>query len=275
MHFLATVSNNPAILFRLEILLRTLKANARTDFHFTTVLTGASDDRNAPLESIPAYFTPSGFLKNHSEFCFCPSHYSLHPPCRWFVEPKSDICVLIDADILCCSSLLELETFSLDRVRGVTAFSNPISEENWKKIGNWSSIDRSLYFNYGLIIVPSQFLKPIGLCLRELISEVDSKIPYDVSRYAGQIALTLAMSSLGIPREAIPFRFNFYDCLEVKQHIEEFRELVFYHYFSNQNSVTSAKSIGHLEDDPKTFSRAFLSRVIRQAFRQTSGESIV
>lgn len=274
MHFLATVSEDALILFRLEILLRTLKKYAQTDFHFTTVFTGkqrtygwAKDkmavSHEGGMETIRKI---APYIAENSEILFCPYHYSFHPPCRWFVEPKSDPCIMIDADVLCCSALHSIEAMSKDRVRGLTAYGDHLTLEEWNKIGRWKEQDLQYYFNYGVVIVPNQFLRQIGDTLYDCMLEIEHKTPEKHRYYVGQIALAEAMNRLKTPRSTLSMKYNFADCVDVRYYRNEFDNVVFLHYFTNKYLLSGQDFMSKLSVETGNELHKFMKKVIAPVY---------
>lgn len=246
MHFLATVSDDPKIMFRLELLLRSLKHFAGRDYHFSTVLTGREVSRKWSKESMAVADSnvrqhvqrAYPYVAKHSEVFYCPYHYVTHPPCRWFVPIQSDPCVFIDADVLCCSSLEPLAELSKDRVRGLTVYSNDIDYPIWLKLADFREEDMQFYFNYGVVVVPQQFIPTIGEELFTSLPSVENTLTERFSYYAGQVGLCRALKVLKIRRGLLPMRFNFADCMSHNHYSDEFSKLVFYHYFTNKGLIS-------------------------------------
>jgi len=140
---------------------------------------------------------------------------------RWRCQPKSDLCICVDADVVVLDkfSLLLDTCVDKDAVYGVQAWHSPFwnhHEKGWQKV--FDSVGLALsestnkqvfmpwYVNHGLIVVPSKYMSDIN----EAIKEVSYKV-YDVIPglyYFAQLKTTAALEKLNIPRKLLPSRFN-------------------------------------------------------------------
>jgi hypothetical protein len=144
---------------------------------------------------------------------------------------RSDVVLQLDADTLIAGPLDELVTEAHDRqaVCGVIAHLPPLaSMETWRRIyercgiseletpcehTGWGYLfdDETLrycppYFNLGVLAAPAGLTRRIGEVVYELMAQVDA---VERTAYRVQIAVSLAVTKLGIPYRELPFRWNF------------------------------------------------------------------
>lgn len=237
MHYLMMISENPIMIRQCDLLIKSLKFFSNKEIYFSIVLQG--NELNLPskpntIEKIDIYnykkifnCSMSSFLINNCEFYFCPQNWMLGMPCRWFIEPKSETCIMIDVDMLACNNLDPVYELS-NRIYGVKARKNKdmMSKENWQKIGFSEEDVYNYYINFGLVIVPSIYLQKIGLELFENYQKMKKLHDY----YAGQIALAYAIKKLSLPISLLPKKFNYYD-------LDEFpgrENILFLHLLQNK-----------------------------------------
>ena len=117
-HFIMMLSNNNWMFKGLENLVQSIKINCSNKTYFSCIFQGEKKENNAEItnkfgmkkikyEEIEEItkFKNSRIVRKNVEFIYCPYFWELGLPCRWFIEPKSEICIMIDVDMLCCNNL--------------------------------------------------------------------------------------------------------------------------------------------------------------------------
>lgn len=182
---------------------------------------------------------------------------------RWKVEPKGDVCVFVDADMLAFSDLSPLFS-DVDRVRGMIAFQSPFLGQEfapssmmcwrllYEKLGidfptplyGYSNKEGDLtpyYINYGCVVVPARHMAEVGGKIEGTIHALHKFQP---NYHNGQIALAVVLNSLDVPRGTLGPRFNFleYDKL-VGLYPEEFDNCVLFHWCYQKKSVGTKRQL--------------------------------
>ena len=234
MHYLTMISDRPDMIFRVEFLIRSIKRFCPQPAVFSVVVNG---ERQSPLGtslSLSKGRINNKYISDNAEVIHCPYHWSIPAPSRWFVEPKMDNCVFIDADIMACQDLSPLYNLDKEVFHGVTAFRQTMTDDEWSYIG-MNHQELVHYFNFGLLVVPSRLMRDIGnRMLRNvpMIMNVFRKHQY----FAGQIALAYTLKEIGVKRNALDQKFNWYDMLPPPP---DMQDILLLHYIINKSSVES------------------------------------
>jgi hypothetical protein len=236
MHFLMMISDDSTMIYQTEMLIRSVKKFAPGPSEFSIVVNGQAVVpttemwiRRATAEVVPGQLK-NGYISSNAEILFCPYHWRTYTPSRWFIKPKSETCVFIDADMLACCDLTPLYELDKNTVHGVAAFNWHLGEDHWKSLGlNQDEIQ--YYFNFGMLVVPAKYMTAIGNQMLDMLP----KMLHEHSYHAGQISLALSLKKLGIPRNSLPNKFNWYDTLLP----DNLDEIILLHYFCNRESITS------------------------------------
>lgn len=149
---------------------------------------------------------------------------------RFRHELRSDVVLLLDADTLIAGPLDDLVELAhrSGALCGVVAHVPPLSRSQWQAIYDslglgplmtpcehtgWGYMfqDESVrycppYFNLGVLAAPATIARRIGTELYELMGRVDA---VERTHFRVQIAVSLAVTSLGLPYRTLPFRWNF------------------------------------------------------------------
>lgn len=250
MHYLMTISNIPKMLFQCKCFLDSLK---NSSYEFTLVINNYrnSNSNNLLYEDTTEAVQFKKILGYDVEILFSPIPHSLHPPVRWFVNPRSDFCVFVDSDVLMCSDIDSKEINEIKKfdISGLIAHENI---ENWDEVFNVFNVkNRSknyrttktkepcpFYINYGVVFVNSNLMCEIknilDLNLKKLM-----KSKFKSSHYVGQIALAVTLADLNLNLNSLPLRFNYPDSPNYDSHLEELHNIRFFHYLYSKNIFSS------------------------------------
>ena len=177
---------------------------------------------------------------------YTTSDYGFDPPYlggiqRWQVNGPHDVSLFIDADVLVCGSLCEVEISCRETqcVHGVANIGSPFrfsdtdSRIMWNKIAKvfqmdfkfikhlgvgihreFGHVDRHFhipenYLNYGFVLVPEKH----RLLLCEVLPEFVAKSVevYGTNFWNGEIALCAAMNKYAIPVKLLDLKYNYPD----------------------------------------------------------------
>lgn len=238
MHYLMMISQNSLMIHGLELLVKSIKFfSGNRDVYFSVVLQGEENSLPQNLNDIIfkidnlknkkiLNYDISNYLIKNVEFYFCPYYWTLGVPCRWFIEPKLDSCVMIDVDMLACNNLDKIYCLKKNKIYGVKAKNNFWNEAIWQKI-NFSKCDVSNYYiNFGLVVVPADYMQLIGKFLFLNYSKMMSLSKY----YAGQLSLAYTFKKLNFNVNLLPKKFNFYD----KDKFPGRENILFLHIMNNR-----------------------------------------
>lgn len=186
------------------------------------------------------------------------SYFRDHPPTRWFLDQKSEVCLFFDYDILIVSSLKELVETCLaeQRLCGVMVYDQPIDrnilisafgdcgveyKEDSATWVNGRKIPRC--YNYGVLAVPKQIVEKVRSQLDtniKILNETSKRLKSDdLAYFVGQVALSVTMRQLDIPTKDMPLRYNFPNCipeLDRKFPIEK-NNIVCYHMLTKKMPI--------------------------------------
>lgn len=238
MHYLSMISDRPDMVFQLEHMMRTVKRHAGgREVAFSVVVNGNSGVPAVGKPELTRRGFHNSYIETHADVYDCPQHWTLHVPCRWFIEPKMERCVFIDTDIIACNDLAPLYALAPDAVCGVPALRNPLTAGEWGQIG-MTADDVKYYFNFGMVVVPGKHMKEIGTKLMEKVPAFRRQFK-KAEYYAGQIALSHTLKELGVNRLALPREFNWLD-----SHPEpaSFNDVLFMHYTLRREQVPTKEA---------------------------------
>lgn len=219
MHYLMMISKNSIMTRGLELLIKSIIFFSRNkNFYFSVVIQGDSLEFPSNLDNIIQeikkddlkllnYGISNYVLKIVDEFYFCSQYWRLGMPNRWLIKPKSDMCIMIDVDMLACNDLNDVYNLNRNKIHGVRARNTFIENDFWNKI-NFSKEDiLKYYINFGFVAVPSIYLKVIGEELFYSYKKMTKVHEY----YAGQLALAFTFKKLKFSPNILSKKFNFYD----------------------------------------------------------------
>lgn len=214
-----------------ELLIKSIKKfSGNKSNYFSLVLQGYDQSKIIqPLPLIPTKIS-NRYISENAEILYCPYFWEKGTPCRWFIQPKSETCILIDVDMVACKDLSPLYNLDKNKIHGTTAFANHLNEKEWSSI-DLNEKDRPFYFNHGLIIVPSKNLQIIGKQLFEIYPDMQKRFTKH-AYYSGQISLTYIIKKMQLNRNLLPKNYNWFDSYP----FQEMKENPFFiHYFRNSN----------------------------------------
>ena len=159
------------------------------------------------------------------------SHFDCHPPTRWLLDSKHEVCLFFDYDIFVMSSLKKLvETCkSEQKLCGVMVYDQPIDSDILIRAFSDCGVDykEDSYtwihgrkiprcYNYGVLAVPKKIVKKVKFQLDlniKILNETSKKLESsNLAYFVGQVALSITMCQLDIPTKDMPLRYNFPDC---------------------------------------------------------------
>lgn len=230
-HFIMMLSNsnNNWMLKGLENLVRSIKINCSNKIYFSCIFQGKKKENNADIknkfgmkkikyEEIEKItkFKNSRIVRKNVEFIYCPYLWKLGLPCRWFIKPKSEVCIMIDVDMLCCNNLDEIFNLDKNKIHGCIALDDSVIDRyKLNSVGISEKILNSHYINFGFVVVPCKYLIDIGTDLFYNYPNLEKKFKY----YTGQVALANSIKKLNFPLNILsPQKYNCYDCFKLEDH---------------------------------------------------------
>ena len=210
----------------------------------------------------------SKYLNKISKFVYYENPDGLSPPwsgaIRYFLEPKSDVCFLVDTDVLVLDSLIDLvKTIKEEKkfLYGALAYESPFSEQelyNWKLIYDYFKLnfDQSkfkkhvennkycppCYFNNGFLGLHKDLMTKIAPFVKKYVYEINKK----ETQFKGQIALCLAIEDSKIEFRTLDYKYNFGSHLN-KNMLSDYEDVVkdlrVVHYCKERDIIKIKKSI--------------------------------
>jgi len=243
------------MLFQTELLIRSVKKYSSHRHSFFSVVVNGSMQSPIVAPNLSPGHVNNEYINRNADIWYSPYYWSIPIPHRWYIEPKSETCVLIDADIIACRDISPIYQIDLSIFHGVLAYTNPLSASDWGSLGidGLYSVNQYKkrngmvhyenryedgmplsYFNMGMLVVPSRYLRAIGERMLVITSHIINKYP-ELYYFAGQIAVAKALYDLQIPTNQLPNIFNWYDILDPIG----LDKIIFLHYFSNRKHITN------------------------------------
>lgn len=235
------ISDTPEMIFRTEMAIRSIKRfSNNNEVAFSIVVNG--EQKIFPKNIIKNQERiKSKYLLNNAEIYECPCYWSIPFPSRWFIEPKMENCVFIDVDMIACKDLTPLYNLEKQVVHGVKAGKQAMTDEEWESIG-FNKKDLDFYFNFGLVVVPSEHIEKIKKMMLVNVLKISNKFK-EHYYFAGQIALAYSLKELGLQMNSLPNKFNWYDFWAFDKNYE--KEILFLHYLSNRDGAVNLKKISN------------------------------
>lgn len=241
--------------FQAETLMRSIMYFSKKDVYFTIVVNG---ECSGPIKK-PIKLSKSNidnpFISKHAEILRCLYHWLVPVPSRWFIEPKAETCVLIDADMIACKDISPL--FDLDKkcIHGVTAYRVPISRFDWQSLGLFNSNDYKYYFNFGMLVVPSEHMSTVGNMMMDVLPVILCKFK-KFEYFAAQISLAYVLNNLGVNKNVLSQEFNWYDFLPE----ENLDNILFLHYMNNRKFFVDLK--GSLDSHHNNYTKKISNLIL-------------
>jgi hypothetical protein len=201
------------------------------------------------------------------EVLYSETNYWNHPPERWFVKPKSDICMFLDFDILNLNDINPLLYLCKRKnsLCGVLAYNFNVEYKLIKSVFDQCGVifspkkktwrDNNLipsYYNYGVLCMPSEIMLKISNVIYKNVNIVNNIAFREndnyLKRHGGQIALSISIEELNIKTFDLPLRYNFpntfYD-LEENYPLEK-EKIVFKHFLIKDKDTVLKERINRL-----------------------------
>lgn len=244
MHYLLLISDNEQMCFQAELLMRSIMYFSPKDIknNFSVVVNGNKSGSLGNCVSLSKYNTSNSFINKNAEVFCCNYHWIVPTPSRWFLEPKDKNCVLIDSDMIACKDLTPLYDLKKDCFYGVPAFKIPMTQREWSQIGFFNKIDFLNYFNFGMLVVPSDLMRVIGEMMLNILPVILKKFK-KYEYFSAQVALAYILKNLQVKKEILSKNFNFYDInqLSFVDDKSELDDIIFLHYMKNRRHFVNLK----------------------------------
>lgn len=201
---------------------------------------------------------------------------------RFKHDSDADIVMFADADVLFTAGVddLLLALHHTPAVAGVIAHVPPFwgangvrTDYSWKRLfqelGEPMPADRyehtgwgiyyaepavrfaPAYFNFGAVFVPGRFMPELAKAYTDQLAKAEKS---EVGYYSGQLALTLAISRLNLPRVALAVKYNFpNDAAFERRYPRDFEDVRIIHYL--RTGVVDRRAIWETPDALNAFLR--------------------
>lgn len=223
-HFIMMIDKSSWMRKALDCLVRTIKKNCPIDkkVYFSCVFQGNKitiEDANIEnkvnlkpinVEKIEKIIDESfsKSVRKNVEFYYCPYYWELGIPCRWFVEAKSETCIMIDVDMICCNSINDIFKLDKNKIHACYCLDNSILYDKNKC---YMSLEK-YYVNFGFLVIPSNFLIFIGSKLLKYYSIFQKKFGY----LTGQVVFSYIIKKYFEEKiNILPnYKYNCYDVID-------------------------------------------------------------
>jgi len=287
------VSPTPTFLNMAHYLTRSLRIRGGRYRDAPVILTVGAEKRDPDLVRNHPWMSDNGVeVRWIDEDLFARESWYATACERFRYEFASDVVLALDADTLIAGPLDDLveEAHRAGGLCGVVAHVPPLGREQWQEIyrscglgelktpcqhTGWGYMfqDEALrycppYFNLGVLAAPAAAMRRIGRVIYELMAAVDS-----VNRtiYRIQVAVSLAVTRLGLPFRALPFRWNFVnDPLLEAIHADELRDVRIIHLL-RRHQIDKDELYASMDNVEAMLARADL-RVINALAQRLLGE---
>ena len=207
------------------------------------------------------------YLNKNCEVVHYKNKFNLIPKwsgaIRYFLESKSDVCLMLDCDILIVDSICDIvqKIKNNKKIYGAFAYTNPFDKNYWTSLFKQYKINYSedvfkmhlennncspsCYFNYGFVGLHKELMPYLAPKLEKFVLEINKK-PIN---YKGQVALCLAIMDSNIFYENLDYKYNFSTHLS-KLMLERINinyddlieDLRVFHYCKNKQIIINKKS---------------------------------
>lgn len=236
MHYLLTIGTGGNWEFRAELLIKSINHFSYGKRNFFSIVVNGNEFESFDEIKLTKWSVRNKYLNKQCDIWYSPYIWQLWVPHRWFIEPKCETCVIIDADMIACKDISNIYNLDKDKFYGVKASDKILTEEEWKslELPEWEKY----YFNFGMLIFPSKIMKSIG---EELIKEIDilsNKIFNKTKKYfIEQIALALVLKRSIISVNSLDNKFNWFEFNPYRE------DIVFLHYLYSRCSFFNVDDI--------------------------------
>lgn len=224
-HFFMSISANERMEFQTELFIKSLEYFGKcTDYFLDIFILEGEFIKSNFIKSKATinYFKPSSTIDFHFPWG-CQPRYSL--------DPKSEICIHVDADIFVLSNFDKLINYCIEPgFYGSIANDPPFSLTHWRKIFKTFNMDFPTKFylykkncgdfqqskefsvcpfypNNGLLVMHSKYVKSIRSTINEVLFELNKE--YRDNYYITQVAIAITLQLEKIPVFLLPNEFNF------------------------------------------------------------------
>jgi len=233
MHFMLYISESKDMLFRTELLMRSIFYfyQKKDCIKFSIIING---DSSGPIEK-PLILSKhwlelkNNFIEENADVFYSKYHWIVSSPARWFLQSKLETCVLIDADVVACKDLTFFFDLEKDYIYGVDAYHVPMGKKEWNMLGFFDKKDFKYYLNFGMLVIPSKQMRLIGDLLIDIQNDFMKKFK-NYEYFMAQISLAFIIKNYNFPFKLLPNNFNYIDCLPD----ENLNDVVFLHYINNR-----------------------------------------
>jgi hypothetical protein len=173
---------------------------------------------------------------------------------RYFLESKSTVCVLLDADILVLDSLKEIikKARSELGIYGVLAHESPFKKEqlSWDTILKKFNLKIELksfkkqiknndycppcYFNNGFIVLNKKLMHKLAPYIKKYVYSLNNL----KNKFKAQICLCLSVLESGIPIKNLNYEYNFSSSIEevfAGGGVIDTKKIKIFHYYNEKN----------------------------------------
>lgn len=236
-HFFLKIEDHMSV--NLKMLLKSIEAFSGLNTYYCTVMIPRGQN------------IIDRFIKERVDFVYYDNTKNLNPrwsgAIRYFLEAKSEVCILIDSDILIVDSIIDLifKVKNENKIYACPAFLGYFSKYDWNFIfkefnllnnkfvknieGGYSPPN---YFNTGFLITKKNLMYEIAPFIEKYVFLINNKN----IKYKGQVALCLAMNESKIPYSHLEYNYNFGTHL-TKDAIVDYKTESYYNYIINNLKI--------------------------------------
>jgi len=173
---------------------------------------------------------------------------------RYFLESKSSVCVMLDADVLVLNSLKEIITQVRSEVGvyGVLAHESPFKEEkmSWDIVLKQFNLKLELksfkkqiknndycppcYFNNGFIVLNKKLMHKLAPYIKKYVYSLNNL----KNKFKAQICFCLSVLEAGLPFKNLNYEYNFSSSMVdnfIKKNNIDTKKIKIFHYYNEKN----------------------------------------
>lgn len=260
---------SPDRMLHVDHFLKSLNKFGGIDYEFDLAVTDYS--------RLPTELSPE--LSKGTIHSFSEHHHTDHPPVRWLLEPKTDLCVFVDFDILIIDSLADLLRLCVgNKLYAAIVLKNHLTDEEFKSVFSVCGVplpDFSFttqlgqpvpfYPNFGFVVMSKDVfyalrdVYPINLKL--IMSLAEEEDSFALTRFASQLALSVSVYQTGVDFESLSYKYNHSDMPHFFDDFDSsINEACVYHYMATKNLFFDLALMKKAQFAPK------VDRVIRTIY---------